>query len=100
MSDILLVLEARVLEQLGVERDVLVQMNRPWPRVGLGIVDGDLDLEPSVRRTTEAFGDGRGVGQRAAVEVGPQPVTKPLRLHDERVLLPLPRRITAPRRVG
>ena len=39
----LLVLEADELDQLGVEHDLVLDRHCPRPRVGLGIVDGDLD---------------------------------------------------------
>src|SRR6185436_14899892 len=100
VRDVLLVFQTGVFEEIGIEREMLVEANRPRSRVGLRIVNRDFDLEPSERRPPEFFREPRGVGQRAAVEVGPQAVPEPGGRDDERVFVPLPRRISAPRRIG
>src|SRR5262245_40832832 len=46
--DVLFVLAADVVDQLGVELDELIQLDGPRRRVRLRIVDGQLDFEFAV----------------------------------------------------
>src|SRR5438093_7625331 len=59
--DVLLVFQTRVFQQVGVERDVLVQHDCPGPRVRLGIVDRHFHLETSKRRPAEPLDDLRAI---------------------------------------
>src|SRR5687768_13970417 len=79
----LLVLEADLVDQLGVERDLLVHLDGPRTRVGLRVVDGDLHFQSAVVRPTEPFGHLRGVGHRAPGHVEPEPVAEADGLNDE-----------------
>ena len=83
----LLVFEAVVVDELGVDDDRLIQPYRPRLRVGLRIVDRDLDVEVSEARTADALGHTRLCRNRAAGNVEPV-VTESDRLDDERVTLP------------
>ena len=67
----LLVLETDELHQFSVEHDALVHPDGPRLRVGLRIVDRDVDFESAEIRSPEAFGQLRGVGQRIAVDIEP-----------------------------
>ena len=72
MRSILFVFLADVINQIGINNDVLIELDRPRRRVGFGIVDGDLNLEPSIIDAPETFRDLRCIGERAAVSVKPQ----------------------------
>ena len=93
-------LEAELVDQLRVRLEVLRQVDGERPRVGLGIVDRQLDLEGAEVRAAELFRHLPGVAHRAAPRVDPQVVAEAPRLDDERVAVPVPDRVAVPCRRG
>src|SRR5439155_15508383 len=84
-----LILLADELDQLRVGHDVLDVSDGPRLCVGLRVVDGNVDLHPSVTHAPEALGELRRVGQWSSNDVEPPLVAQPARLHDQGVALPL-----------
>src|ERR1700730_9269974 len=95
----LLVLETDELDQLSVEHDPLVHPDGKWHRVRLRIVDGDVDFQLAVVDPPEPLGHLAGVVGRAAPDIVRPSVLEPRRLHDQRVLVPLPDRVAVPPRL-
>src|SRR4029077_19875525 len=86
------VLVANIFKKLCVERDAQIARRRPRAGVSLGVVDGELNFEPSKVRPTDSLGDPALRGERIALQVEPQTVLESGGLHDQRVALPAARR--------
>src|SRR5262249_42287191 len=92
----LIVLVADELDDLVVGRDLLIDANREWLRVGLRVLEGQIDFEPAVRGPANALGEFRPVRIRAAPHVEPAIERTRLRaaqivcLDHERVAFPAP----------
>ena len=95
----LLVLVADELDELLIGDEPVVDAHRPRPRVGLGVLDGDVELEPAVGDAAESLGDARRAAEVAAVHVEPAVVAEPHRLHHERVAFPPSHRVALPPRL-
>src|SRR5947209_14393645 len=77
---VLLVFKAHIVDQVGVELEVLLQRDGPGLGVGLRIVDGQLDFEVPVIDAANALGDLGGVGDRIAVGVEPDAIPEARRV--------------------
>src|SRR6476646_2186804 len=90
--DVLLVLGADELDQLGVHalvhHQLLVHAHGEGGGVGLGIVDRDVDLHRAVVQPAEPLGDRGGVGLRRAVDVEPAAVAETGGFDHQRVAFP------------
>ena len=95
-----LVVEAVIIQKLGVEHDELMECDGPRVRVRFGVIDGEFDLETSVVDSPEPLGDLRGIGHGAALAVEPGSVAEADGVGDQGVAIPLCGRKTIPRRVG
>ena len=56
MSNVFLILQANIIEQLGVRRQDLGNLDAPRLRVSFRVVDGEPDLERPVVYAPESFG--------------------------------------------
>src|ERR1700680_3244930 len=97
MRDVPFAFRADVFEQIRVEHDGLIHLDRPWLGVCFGIVDGHFDFQLPEVRPPEPFSHFGGAGQRRAVVVGPQALPEASCLHHQSVPVPLSRRVTKPR---
>src|SRR5687767_8822063 len=90
--DVPFVLGADELDELGVDalvhHQLLVHAHGERRRVGLRIVDGDVDLQRAVVQAAEPLGERDGVGLRRAVDVVPPSIAHAGRLDHQRVALP------------
>src|SRR5690242_4750177 len=90
-------LETDLLDQIFVGDEPLLEVRGPGTRVRLGVIHGEIDLQRPEVRSSKALGERRGVGQRVARHVEPQPIAQAVGLHDQRVALPSARRVAVPR---
>ena len=71
MLRVFLVIQAEVIEQVGVDGEELRELDGPRLRVGFGIVDGEVDVETAVVHTMEHKGTksqkSKGKGQKSKV---------------------------------
>src|SRR4029077_19132310 len=74
-------------------------LHGPGLGVRLGIVHRDLHYQVSIIQPAEPLRYFRGVRRRAAETVQPQSVPEAIRLHHQRVLVPLACRVPAPGRL-
>ena len=86
--DVLIVLVADVLEQIGTVLIRAVPDHREGPRVRAWIVDGDLVVEMIEVRPAEALDDVQLLGVRMSCEIEPEAIVEAHLVHDERVPLP------------
>src|SRR5260221_560586 len=84
----LLVLEADLVDQFGVDPEFLIHLDGPRARVRLAIVDRDLDFERAETRPSNPLGHLRGIRHRAPGHIEPETVAKADGLDDERVPVP------------
>src|SRR5262245_15559583 len=90
---ILLSLEAKFVDELGVGLEALRESDGERLRVNLRIVNGQLDLHRAEVGTPELLGHLRDVAHRAAPRVDPRVVAESSALDDERVAFPTAHRI-------
>src|SRR5439155_19771239 len=93
-----LALQADLVREFGVERDLLPQRDSPMLRVSLRIVHCYPDFEVPVVGPADSLGHGGRFGNHATVPVDPDVVAEALRGDDEGVALPCGRRVALPRR--
>ena len=82
VRDVFLVIAANKIQQIGVERDDLVQLDRPRFRVGLRIVHRNLDFHVSEVDAPEPFRDSGCIRHRIARSIEPHAVAETARLDD------------------
>src|SRR4030095_269267 len=87
------------LNQFSIGIDALIQLDGPWLRVRLGIVDSDLDFQVAVVRPSKPLCDFGCRSHRAATNVQPDVVDAARWLHDQRISFPLPDRVAVPPRL-
>src|SRR5438105_4583500 len=98
----LVVLVADELDELVVGRDLLIHANGKWFRVGLRVVDCDVDFQLAVCGTADTLDEPGLVRVRAAAHVEPSVVGARLRspqivgFDHERVAFPASRRVAVP----
>ena len=72
MLRVFLVIQAEVIEQVGVDGEELGELDGPRLGVGFGIVDGEVDVETAVVHTMEHKGTksqkSKGKGQKSKVK--------------------------------
>src|SRR5437867_9142696 len=76
---------ADVFNQLGVRQKVEAYVHRPWLRVGLRVVHGELEIEMPEVAAPEALRRAQCVGVRQAAVVHPGLVVEPHGIDDERI---------------
>ena len=76
MRTILLVLYAVIIQQIGIRRKHLRQLNGPRLGVGLQIVHRDLNFKLPEVNPANALRDLRGFCQRTAAGIQPYPVAE------------------------
>ncbi len=81
-GNVLLVIAADKIQQIGVEADHLMQRYAPRLRVGFGVVHCDLDIHVPEVDAMETFGDLRRVCHRIAGGIEPHPVPETRATHD------------------
>src|SRR6185312_8765090 len=81
------------LTQLRVRHEAAVDDGIERFRIGLRIVDRDLDLEVAEVQPADALGELRRARQRAAAHVEPAVIHQPRRFDDERVAVPVADRV-------
>src|SRR5213083_2147074 len=100
----LLVLVADKLHRLFVGLESLIDPHGKWLCIGLGIVDGDIDLEFPKYRTAESLDESRFLAVGTAVHVQPAIIRSGfrtpqiVRLDNERVAFPSSDRVAVPPR--
>ena len=90
MRHVLLVLEALGVEHLRVGHGNQPDGRRPRPRVGLRVIDRDVDRQMTVIGPMESLSDFAGVRERTARRVEPLIVAKLYALDDELIAVPAP----------
>src|SRR5262245_15675023 len=91
---VLLIFEAGVAQEFCIGQEGVSQLNGPWGRIGLGIVNSDFDFKLSKANAPESFGYFSGVRERTAVAVQPKTIRETGRLYDKSVALPLSHGVT------
>src|SRR5262245_2283879 len=87
----------------AVSHDLLLDPDGEWARVRFRIVNRDVDLQVTEVHPTEPLGQCQRVGKRIAFAVEPsiarqtgQRAAEVVRLHNQRVTLPVADRVTVP----
>src|SRR6267154_4899818 len=96
VRDVLLVLQANIIQQLRIGCKDLRNLDGPRLRVGLRIIDRELDFQRPVVRAPESFRDPGVFRERTAPGIEPQPVAETGSLHDQSIPFPFPRRVAVP----
>src|SRR5215207_4455690 len=94
--DELLILEADLVDQFGVDNDALLQRNGPGLCVSLEIIDSHADVEMSEVPPLNFLTDFGRFGDQTSVPVNPGIVTKTDRVDDQGISVPLRRGIALP----
>ena len=82
---VLLILKAHVVDEIRIKLDVLIEVNAPRFRIGLGIVDRQIDFQPSKIRPADALGDLRRIRNRIAQNIEPDAVAEALGVYHQRL---------------
>src|SRR5262249_22570742 len=91
---------ANALDELDVRLEAPTELDVPGFRVGLRIVDRDVDLHLADRLPCEPLDDAQRLGAGQPAHVEPRPAVLTDCLDDQRVALPFADRIAHPRRLG
>src|SRR5687767_9855312 len=91
---------AHVFEQLRVRHQLERDLHTPGTRVGLRVVEGELDLEPAKIQPAHPFGDLERVRVWVSAVVQPRSIVDADRFDDERVGIPAPNGVAEPRGVN
>src|SRR5215510_4654029 len=73
------VFRADEFDQLAARNDLLIQADGERRRIGLGIVDGDVDSQRAVAQPLKSFGERRLIRQRRPPDVQPAAVSEACR---------------------
>src|SRR5688572_32508701 len=84
------------LNEFGIWHDTLVDPDRPWLRVRLWVIDGDVDLESAVVYPAESFSNLGSGCQWCSTNIQPFAVADVARLNDQRIPFPLSDGIAVP----
>ena len=90
---------ADVLDHVGVGEKLKLHGKRPCLGLGLGIVDGDLDIHPAEVDAAKPLRDAQCARRGPARVIEPDSVVEPRRFHHENVSIPSPHGVAQPRRV-
>src|SRR6185503_1900352 len=90
MNGVLVVLLAHVFHQLLIRHQLGIESQGERPRVGAGIVDGDLDVEVAQVLACKPFDHVHLVAVQMAVVVQPGQVVEADGIDDQRVAFPAP----------
>src|ERR1700735_1795700 len=99
MRRVFFVLLADEFDQISIEHDPLMDLDRPGLRISLRVFHGDFDFEMPIIGPLETFRHFAGFSQRTPLNVEPYVVSETSRLYHQRVAIPLTDRIAIPPRL-
>src|SRR5262249_46411390 len=85
---VLFVLHAKVIDQVGIEHDLVMELDGPRSGVRLGVVHRNLDEYVSVVHTLETLSYGSGIRHGSALAIEPEAVFKTFCHDDQRIAVP------------